>query len=312
MLLISNFSLKINAENTNVNTSLLTGRVDTTFAVVPYNPTDTASLDVRHKITRDISHSPLEAQQEDIEVPTMDYVEGEWLQNIWRGLKYLVALFFYAVQSLAEIIQVLKDIFYNIKNAIAQFVGFMVQIIGLLQNGFQTLGNIETKSGNFMDNFFNNIISPFTTELDDENQSNTWFNWFNTMPQDWYDEDYTPFKNSWEIFYKPLSWTLLENTSNFWGGNFSWVLGGETFPFLDLVILSFELLVGMWDWMTLLIIIYLVRFAKLIVTGNWDKIRLELGMIINALRWIINSIIWVFEKIWNVIDLLLNVLIPFT
>jgi len=285
------------------------------------------------KISRELKHSEPIDSNPDINIP----VKPEWrggiyaLADIWNYIVYYVQLFVYYIveffkQSmfLRDISKGFKDFFSSIKDffvefglAVKNFVTMVTQLnllnsvsgfmSGILENVaiwieniFILIGTIVTDTVNAFKDFIDNGLDafPFLATM-------------NEVIMSFISGDWEGLKVAWENFLPELTEVTL-NIFLFIPNLFVALITGD-FTLLPLMVTTFyKVFKEIYQWITILAFIYLIRFARMILRRDGDGLRVEITTIVNIFNWIVNSIVFVFHWIFELIHAILDVTIPFT
>ena len=282
------------------------------------------------KIAREIKHSDIVDSNININLP----VSPEWrggiyaLADIWNYCVYYVTIFIIYVIDFFKQSMYLRDILKGIGDFFATFKDYWTNLVGYLSDFLSALGEIES-----IGDFISLVISTIATHLQ---------NVFNTLVLmvadiissigDIIDGDLLGFPvlddiiDAWEAFVL-RDWTsfstawsniipeITEDTIGFVLFIPDWFLSLwlDDVNFLStLVINGLKISKEVFLWITILVIMYMVYFMQLVIKRDFDRIRIEVTTIVNAINWIIDGIVFIFHWIFELLHAVLDVTIPFT
>jgi len=333
------YTFEINKGEDKIFNSLNIVQVNSTILykpriVIPFTIVKDSETIIDGKITRSIKHSDVETENPNpIIVNRPDWDGTKPFKSLFAILGYYINLFIEGLLSDFMLVAYVKEmynfmystftgwdvIFNNILGGINNLGSIMSSILSFLTANLTGVssflsniwGFLSGDLSDFITDFFDNIALPFENLFIDYRDTFGEVDFFHDIRLA-FEGDATDWDNlglKWENFFGSMSISLVTNTKNMWGAFWINVMGFDPSIIIVTIVDLFDTLS---NWLTLLLIMYIVYICQLIIRGDWDRLRRELTGIINIIVWVISAIVkvihWIFEVIWAILD----VAIPFT
>lgn len=284
----------------------------------------TSKPEITQVSSRDISHSePITS------IALQPYRWHVWnvispFRSIWNvivsigktvtGIYNLIVNFMALVEEIKALLSGTGGSIGDVLSAVFELLGVAGEDIGSILStiigGFANLGGLLSGIGDVVDgSFFDNMFSPFADSTNDALDDWSIIDDFGDFGDAWEVGDWEDMSDTYVNFLPTVNNDFISSSQNMWGG--FWVRFGAG-DIKEVPATAERLFTGVTDWLTILIVIYLVWMAMLIGRKDWDRMSRELSRIVGIIVWILSAIMkfihWIFEIIWAILD----IIIPFT